>query len=168
MTLSWGFERGAGAVEPSPEKIQQVGRECCCSPAATRDKPAWSPGNGRNYNPPDRQNPLHERTHREVKVIFFSGGKNTGNDERGKKRSQNKPPRDFPLSNRIIPHTLYISFLAAQASWQPLITPVLPQPTPIAGRHIPKGRRSRSRHGRCRRNRLHHLRRYPRRWWRRI
>jgi len=70
----------------------------CCSRAATRDKPARFPGNRRNYNSPDRQNPLHERTDQQV---------------------------------------------------QPLITPVLPQPIPIRGRHIVKGRRCPSRHGRC-------------------
>ncbi len=50
------------------------------------------------------------------------------------------PPRNLPLGNRIIPHTLHICLLAARTTRQPLITPVLPQPAPIAGAHISKTR----------------------------
>jgi len=115
--LSSGLEMGVGAVEPSSAMIEQVGREYGCSRAPTRDKPARSPGNGPNYNPPDRQNALHERTYQQV---------------------------------------------------QPLITRVLPQRTPIPGRHILEGQRSPCHPSRCGRNPLHHFSLDIHCWWQRI
>lgn len=50
----------------------------------------------------------------------------------------NSPPRNLPLTNRIIPHTPHPSLLTALTARQPLITPILAQSTAIAGADIAK------------------------------
>jgi len=57
---------------------------------------------------------------------------------------KDSPPRNLPLRYRIIAHTLYARLLTARTTGQPLITPVLPQPTPITRAHIAKATRCRS------------------------
>ena len=50
----------------------------------------------------------------------------------------NSPPRDLPLGDRIISHTLHIRLLTTRTTRQSLITAILPEPTPITRTHIPK------------------------------
>jgi hypothetical protein len=48
------------------------------------------------------------------------------------------PPRNLPLGNRIVPHTLHTRLLTTSTRRQPLITPILPQPAAVTRTHVPE------------------------------
>ncbi len=55
-----------------------------------------------------------------------------------KKSGHFSPPRNLPLGDRIVPHTLHTRLLTTSTRRQPLITPILPQPAAITRAHVPE------------------------------
>jgi len=51
---------------------------------------------------------------------------------------QDSPPRNLPLGNRIVTHTLHISLLTTRARRQSLIASIFPQSTSITRTDITK------------------------------